>query len=127
MQHIRSDLTTCNVCRKLVSELNLMNHRKILHPERFKSDRITCSGCNLVLRALDFDNHDCGVDADDVRVAESQTHMKGAMDRKDTVEKNMDAESSKLIIEIKEQNGLMEKVSSSILCPECQLFFAGAS
>ena len=107
-----------------------MNHRKTLHPERFKSDRITCSGCKLILRALDFDNHDCGVDADDVRVAKSQTRMKGAMDtfvRKDTVEKNMDAESSKLIIEIKEQNGLMEKVSSSILCPEWQLFFAGAS
>ena len=122
MHNIKSDLTTCNVCRKLVSELNPMNHRKTLHPERFKSDRITCSGCHLVLRALDFDNHDCGVDADDVRAAESQTHMKGAMDtfvRKDTVEKNMDAESSKLIIEIKEPNGLMEKVvSNSILCPE---------
>jgi hypothetical protein len=80
MHNLKSDLTTCNVCRKLVSELNLMNHRKILHPERFKSDRITCSGCNLELRALDFDNHDCGVDADDVQAAESQTHMKGAMD-----------------------------------------------
>jgi hypothetical protein len=48
--------------------------------------------------------------------------MKEAMDtfvRKDTVEKNMDDESSKLIIDIKEQNGLMEKVvSNSILCPE---------
>ena len=55
--------------------------------------------------------------------------MKGAIDtfvRKDTVEKNKDDESSKLIIEIKEQTGLMEKVvSSSILCPECHLFFAG--
>ena len=59
MHNITSDLTICNVCRKLVSELNLMNHRKTLHPERFKSDRITCSGCNLVLRALDFDNHEC--------------------------------------------------------------------
>ena len=51
MHNLKSDLTTFNVCRKLVSELN-----------------------------LDFDNHDCGVDADDVQAAESQTHMKGAMD-----------------------------------------------
>ena len=127
IHNIKGDLTTCNVCRKLASELNLIHPRKTLHPERFKSDRSTCSGCNLVLRAVDYDSYECAVDADDVWAAESKDHLKGVIDTlagKDVGE-NMDSESGKLLIELKKQKGLIEKVVySSISCPEREVVFA---
>eukprot|EP00092_Neocalanus_flemingeri_P012318 GFUD01013278.1.p1 GENE.GFUD01013278.1~~GFUD01013278.1.p1 ORF type:complete len:687 (+),score=173.03 GFUD01013278.1:65-2125(+) len=60
VHRVKPAMTKCNVCRRQMAKSNLLHHRKLFHPERFKSDKINCSGCTTLLRAVDFDSHECG-------------------------------------------------------------------
>eukprot|EP00092_Neocalanus_flemingeri_P041355 GFUD01045029.1.p1 GENE.GFUD01045029.1~~GFUD01045029.1.p1 ORF type:complete len:719 (+),score=198.19 GFUD01045029.1:60-2216(+) len=65
VHRVKPAMTKCNVCRRQMAKSNLLHHRKLFHPERFKSDKINCSGCSTLLRAVDFDSHECGLGAGD--------------------------------------------------------------
>jgi len=75
----RSALTNCNICNVRIAEALLLEHRKSQHPDRFKYDLITCSGCQTKVRAVDFDAHECETEDNESRKFAAEQDVKSEL------------------------------------------------
>jgi len=138
-RHDIRDMTECTVCRLVIKECDLLEHRKKQHPEKFKLDMVVCSYCQKKVRALEFDSHPCNSDNSSTESdhgegqyeVEEINYIKDCNGNQADTNRNLaeDQENSHNDAKVCEYtkdmvNGhIVIEEDAKILCKSCQLFF----